>query len=113
LKLQTLRLLGISRALLAAALVSLAGIPVADTLHQLEHLREDRSPAGTVQAQAKPICQVCAAFSAIGHALPPRLSLELMPQGVQASDLPPALRPVARHFHAYLERAPPALLAGA
>lgn len=108
------RLAGTSRALLAAALLALVGMPLADTLHQLEHLREDRAPAGQQkQGQVKPICMVCAAFTAAGHALPASLQLAVASHEVEAATPRLALGSLPRFVQSYLERAPPVSLVSA
>ena len=100
--------------LLAAAVFALAGMPLADTLHQLEHLREDRAPAGQPkQGQAKPICVVCAAFSAAGHALTSKLHFPLASYGVEATVPGLSFGWVPRFVQPYLQRAPPAFLVSA
>jgi len=103
----------LSRALLAAALLAPAGMPVADMLHALQHVREQRDLAGQQQSQAKPVCELCAAFTSIGHALPAS-----RPPAAQASSLEAAVAPlppgtVALRVRAYLERAPPPSLTSA
>lgn len=102
------------RALLAAAAFALAGMPLADTLHQLEHLRQDRAPAEQPkQGQAKPICVVCAAFSAAGHALTSSLHFPLASYDVEATVPGLTSGGVPRFVQPYLQRAPPAFLASA
>lgn len=103
-----------SRALLAVAVLALAGMPLADTLHQLEHLREDRAPAGQPkQGQAKPICIVCSAFTAAGHALTSRLHFPLASYDVEATVPGLSFGWVPRFVQAYLQRAPPPFPVGA
>jgi hypothetical protein len=105
---------GTFRALLAAAVVALAGMPLADTLHQLEHLRDDRAPAQQPkQGQAKPICLVCAAFTAAGHALSSRLNFPLASYDVEATVPGLSFGWVPRFVRPYLQRAPPAFLVSA
>jgi hypothetical protein len=104
------------RTLLAAAVFALAGMPLADTLHQLEHLREDRAPAEQPkqsQGQAKPICLVCAAFTAAGHALTSALHLPLASHDVEATVPGLSFGWVPRLVQPYLQRAPPAFLVSA
>jgi hypothetical protein len=105
---------GTFRALLAAAVFALAGMPLADTLHQLEHLREDRAPAGQPkQGHAKPICVVCAAFSVAGHALTSKLHFPLASYDVEATVPGLSFGWVPRFVQPYLQRAPPAFLVSA
>lgn len=105
---------GTFRALLAAAAVALAGMPLADTLHQLEHLRENRAPAEQPkQGQAKPICLVCAAFTAAGHALTSKLHFPLASYDVEPTVPGLSFGWVPRIVQSYLERAPPVSLVSA
>jgi len=106
-KLRTFKLGAFSRALLIAAMLAVAGMPLADTLHQLGHLQKDRALAGPGHSQVKPICQVCAALSAIGHALPSRPRLAADCRIVDVVDLATALSATPRRLQSYLERAPP------
>ncbi|MDA8108427.1 MAG: hypothetical protein M0015_07340 [Betaproteobacteria bacterium] len=106
----TLRILGIARALLAAALLALAGAPVAATLHELSHLRENAAAGAPKPGQIKRNCEVCAAFSAIGHALASKPHIHVAPQFTVAPYLPPALGTSPERIFAYSERAPPAPL---
>ena len=108
------KFVGIFRALLAAAVLALAGMPLASTLHELTHVREDLSLAGKLkQGQVKPICVVCAAFTAAGHALTSSLPFPLASHDVE--DTVPGLSSgwVPRVVHPYLQRAPPAFLVSA
>jgi hypothetical protein len=105
---------GTSRALLAAAALALAGMPLASTLHELTHLREGRAPAEQQKkSQASPICVVCAAFTAAGHALTSRLHLPLASHDVEATVPGLSSGWVPRRVQPYLQRAPPAFLVSA
>ena len=108
------RLGGTFRALLAAAVLALAGMPIASTLHELTHVRDDLGLSGQQkQGQVKPICVVCAAFTAAGHALTSRLHFPLASYDVEATVPGLSFGWVPRFVQSYLQRAPPAFLVSA
>lgn len=89
-------------------------MPLADTLHRLEHLRQDRAPAEQpTQGQVKPICVVCAAFSAAGHALTSNVQFPLASYDVEATVPGLSSGWLPRFVQPYLQRAPPPFLVSA
>jgi hypothetical protein len=99
----------IRRTLVAwAALAGLLAAPVAETVHEFQHLAPVRSDSQSKGAGGvKPACEICAAYSAMGHALwtPPLLLLQ-DPGAPQRVVLRERGRTVAPAY-AYQERAPP------
>ena len=99
----------IRRTLVAwAALAGLLAAPVAETVHEFQHLPQSTRDADSKRTGGvKPACEICAAYSAMGHALwtPPLILLQ-DPRAPQRADLPERGRTVAPAY-AYQERAPP------
>lgn len=96
------------RALLALAVIgSLLSAPIAATAHELGHLKSGASELFPQQGELTQTCDVCAAYSGLGHAL------ACKPPAVPAAALVApdarrlALRPDRGRFPLYLERAPP------
>jgi len=90
-----------------AALAGLLAAPVAETLHEFQHLRPARDDAQKKQGTVKPACEVCAAYAALGHALSARHAYEATRQASRPATAFTPLAPPAERLHAYQERAPP------
>jgi hypothetical protein len=103
-----------SRAILAAAVLALAGMPVASTLHELTHVRDDLGQTGQEKkGQVKPICLICAAFTAAGHGLTSGLHFPLASYDVEDNVPGLSFGWVPRFVQTYHQRAPPAFLVSA
>jgi len=99
----------IRRTLVAwAALAGLLAAPVAETVHEFQHLPQSTRDADSKRTGGvKPACEICAAYAAMGHALRAPPTLQPAVHGA-----PPNIylvargRPAERAF-AYQQRAPP------
>lgn len=100
---------GLRRTLIAwAALAGLLAAPIAETVHEFQHLASVQSDAqGKRSGGVKPACEICAAYSAMGHALwtPPLIVLD--EHGAPRRLTVHVRGRPAAPSHAYQERAPP------
>jgi hypothetical protein len=103
---------GFQRALLVLLLfVSLAANPVGAFVHAWEHLHEQSGDPGKSLHHGGHVCELCAAYAAIGHAVPASgffVAPALLDRPAEAVLSGGILLP--RAFSAYHQRAPPPLL---
>jgi len=99
----------IKRTLVAwAALAGLLAAPVAETVHEFQHLSQAQSGAKSKQTGGvKPACETCAAYAAMGHALWTPPAFQAQRQSAPARFVLSAPGISAERAHAYQERAPP------
>jgi hypothetical protein len=96
------------RALMALAVIgSLLTVPIAATTHALGHLRGDDADPFKQKGEARPACEVCAAYAGLSHALAhePPAAVPAPPAAPDVRAFAP--RPDGARFHLYFERAPP------
>jgi len=94
--------------LVLSLLVSLAADPIGALVHAWEHAREHSEHPGKALHHGGHVCELCAAYAAIGHAIPASdLSIAKAETERPAAPLPRGETTTPRFFTSYRQRAPP------
>jgi hypothetical protein len=94
--------------LVLSLLVSLAADPIGALVHAWEHAREHSEHSGKALHHGGHVCELCAAYAAIGHAIPASdLSIAKAETERPAAPLPRGETTTPRFFTSYRQRAPP------